>query len=241
MNYRNLNKLTPLSESKNWNEKWGEIFDNYQQDLRHAYYIHAILKPDERKILEIGAGSFRDMAELRRRGINCEGMDFSEEAVQRAKQKFPEFSEVIHQMSAFDLPYQDKTFDMSYHNGFWVLFDDEQIKKLLKEQVRVTKKRIVATVHNAHNQQFFDYFNKLKIDDPLYDIRFFTIDEIVGLMNEVCSSVEIIPVGKGKKYHEDLLIKEGITDPQKIRDIFFKNSLDYLESSERLMCIGTIK
>jgi len=236
-----LNKLTSLSESKDWNEKWVDIFDHYQQDLRHAYYIHAILNPDEEKLLEIGAGSFRDMAELRRRGLNCEGMDFSEEAVHRAKQKFSEFSNVIRQMSAFEFSYPDKSFDLSYHNGFWVLFDDEQIKKLIAEQVRITKKRIVATVHNAHNQQFVEYFNSLKINDPLYDIRFFTMDKMIELMGDFCSSIEIIPVGKGKKHHEDLLIKDNITEPKKIREVFSRNGLEYLETSERLMCVGVVK
>lgn len=236
-----LNNLTPLSNSKDWDKKWEGIFDHYQQDLRHAHYIRAVLETDEKKLLEIGAGSFRDMSELRRHGLECEGMDFSEEAIQRAKQRFPEFSNAIYHMSAFDLAFPDKSFDVSYHNGFWVLFDDKQIKKLITEQVRVTKDRIIATVHNAHNQQFMEYFDKLKSDDPLYDIRFFKVDEIIQLMSDFCSSVDIIPVGKGKRYHEDLLIENGIIEPEKIREVFHNSGLKFLNSSERLMCIGIIK
>ena len=26
-----------------WNDQWRNIFDHYQQDIRHAYYIRAIL------------------------------------------------------------------------------------------------------------------------------------------------------------------------------------------------------
>lgn len=236
-----LNNLTSLSNSQDWNQKWEGIFEHYQQDLRHAHYIHAALMSNEKRLLEIGAGSFRDMAELRRQGLECEGMDFSEEAVKRAKQRFPEFSEAVYHMSAFDLGFPDKIFDVSYHNGFWVLFDDKEIKKLIAEQVRVTKDRIIATVHNAHNQQFMEYFDKLKTDDPLYNIRFFKMDEITQLMSDFCSSVDIIPVGKGKKYHEDLLIGNGLIEPEKIREVFHNSGLKFLDSSERLMCIGVIK
>lgn len=237
MQLRNLDKS---SSSKDWDDKWSSIFLHYQHDLRHAYYIHAILNPEERRVLELGAGSFRDMAELRRRGIDCEGMDFSQESVNLAKNKFPEFSKVIHQMSAFEMSFKDGEFDLSYHNGLWVLFEDEQIKQLAAEQARVSKYRMVVTVHNAHNAQFVDYFDRLKVNDPLYDIRFFEMDEISELMRQVCSDVVVVPVGKGKKFHEDLLISNGNTDPRVLRACFDESGLKYLDSSERLMCIGTL-
>lgn len=236
-----LRNLDPSSSSKDWDSKWADIFEHYQQDLRHAYYIQAMLDAEDRHVLEIGAGSFRDMAELRRRGVDCEGMDFSQESAQLARQQFPEFSSAIHQMSAFDMSFADNAFDVSYHNGVWVLFDDVQIKALAVEQARITRNRMIATVHNAHNRQFVEYFDRLKKDDPLYDIRFFEMDEVSSLMREVCSDVVIVPVGKGKKHHEDLLIKSGVTDPQALRACFDKSGLKYLESSERLMCIGSVR
>jgi len=237
MQLRNLNRT---SGSDDWDKKWADIFDRYQQDLRHAYYMHAMLEPQEQHILELGAGSFRDMAELRRRGIDCEGMDFSPESVKLAKHQFPNFSDHIHQMSAFDMRFPDSAFDVSYHNGLWVLFDDTQLRALASEQARVTRYRMVATVHNAHNKQFVDYFDRLKESDPLYDIRFFEMEEISELMRTVCSDIRVVPAGKGKKYHEDRLIEGGTTDPKTLRKCFDADGLKYLESSERLICIGTL-
>ncbi|WP_225783652.1 class I SAM-dependent methyltransferase [Xenophilus sp. Marseille-Q4582] len=236
-----LRNLEPSSSSKDWDHKWADIFSHYQQDLRHAYYIHAMLDAEENHVLELGAGSFRDMAELRRRGIDCEGMDFSPESVRLARKQFPEFSKAIHQMSAFEMSFDDKAFDVSYHNGFWVLFEDSQIQTLAAEQARVTRHKLIATVHNAHNKQFLEYFDRLKVSDPLYDIRFFEMDEIFDLLRQVCRDVMIVPVGKGKKHHEDFLIKSGITDPRTLRACFDESGLSYLESSERLMCIGTVR
>lgn len=238
MQLRNLHRG---SGSDDWDKKWADIFDHYQQDLRHAYYIHAVLESHEREILELGAGSFRDMAELRRRGLDCSGMDFSPESVKLAKHQFPEFSNQIHQMSAFEMRFSDNAFDVSYHNGLWVLFDDAQIRALACEQARVTRFRMIATVHNAHNKQFVDYFERLKQSDPLYDIRFFEMEEISELMRTVCRDIRIVPAGKGKKYHEDHLINDGMSDPKTLRDCFEANGLKHLESSERLICIGTLR
>ena len=236
-----LSDLDKNSSSNDWDKKWAEIFSQYQNDLRHAYYIHAMLAPEEKRILEIGAGSFRDMAELRRRGVDCEGMDFSIEAVNLAKDRFPEFSSSIHQMSAFDMPFPNNSFDVSYHNGVWVLFSDEKIKSLAEEQARITSKRMIATVHNKHNKQFVDYFEKKKIEDPLFDIRFFCADEMHALMENFCRDIAIVPVGKGKRYHEDLLIKYGVTNPAVIRECLLDYGMEFLNSSERLLCIGTVR
>lgn len=235
-----LRDLDSASHSDGWDEKWADIFDHYQKDLRHAYYIHAMLQADDARVLEIGAGSFRDMAELRRRGIDCEGVDFSAEAVDRAKHRFPDFASAIHRMSAFGMSYPDKAFDVTYHNGFWVLFSDAQIKELAAEQARISRGRMIATVHNAHNKQFFDYFERKKVEDPLYDIRFFEFDEVVELMRTACDEVVVVPVGKGKRHYEDHLISEGITDPVALRACLTESGLKHLELSERLMCIGTV-
>ncbi|MXN31915.1 class I SAM-dependent methyltransferase [Delftia sp. CH05] len=236
MQLKNLDKTSTASA---WDSKWSTIFDHYQKDLRHAHYMRALMHSDERKILEMAAGSFRDMAALRRAGLDCHGMDFSGESIERAKANFPEFKEKIHQMSAFEMPFDNQFFDVSYHNGFWVLFSDENIRKLAQEQARITGKRMFATVHNAHNRQFVDYFDRLKKDDPLYDVRFFHVEDLTALMSEVCDDVQVIPVGKGKRRHEDWLIKMGITHPLLLRSYLKISGMQYLNSSERLLCVGT--
>jgi hypothetical protein len=119
-----------------------------------------------------------------------------------------------------------------------VLFSDEKIGLLLREQVRVTRSKLIATVHNAHNQDFVRYFDEKKQVDPLFDIRFFEVDELRALMAIVCSRVEIYPVGKGKSFHEDAMIAAGIVDPASIRRCLVSQGMSCLQSSERLMCVG---
>lgn len=231
-----------LNDKEYWDLEWTKIFDRYQNDSRFAYYLYSILEDNEQQVLEIGAGSFRDMEKLNKWGVNCYGIDFSDQSVLKAKKQFPDYTNLIIKASAFELPFEDKYFDVSYHNGFWSCFyNDEDIKSLVCEQARVTKKRIVAAVHNAHNPAFIEYFEKLKIDDPLYSARFFTISEITSLMEEYCFDIEIIPVGKGKKYYEDYLINLGLGSRENLSRCFQYHQMNLLETSERLLCIGKLK
>lgn len=232
--------MNELQSTEYWNTAWDKYFDHYQQDPRHAYYINAFLKDDEDKILEMAAGSFRDFNALNKAGRNCYAFDYSEHAVNKAKKLFPQYQDKISLQNAFSTTYRDKEFDFTYHNGFWVCFDDEQILQLAKEQIRITKKRFAFTVHNGHNQQFIQYFEKLKQNDKLYDIRFFTIDNIYIYINALGidkNAVKIYPVGKGKKYFEDELIMSGKTDAETIRKCIEEQKFDTLENSERLLCI----
>jgi len=231
-----------VSTLPQWDKKWEDIFDHYQQDLRHAYYINAFLNNDD-KVLEIAAGSFRDTAKLNNLDIDCYGTDFSFKAIELAQNKFPELKKKIFQSDAFHMGnIDDNQFDITYHNGFWVLFnDDKDIINLAKEQARITKSKMIVTVHNGHNQQFIDYFEKLSKDDELYKIRFFKKEEITNLMLNVCKSVKIIPVGKGKKYFEDELINKGLWQKEILNPFFEVTKEANLSNSERLMCIGNLE
>ncbi|SQC90998.1 Uncharacterised protein [Cedecea neteri] len=73
-------------------------------------------------MLEIAAGSFRDIVQLTKRGVEGHGIDFSPESVGMAKKLYPSLQDRFSVMNAFNLEYPDKHFDLTYHNGFWVLF-----------------------------------------------------------------------------------------------------------------------
>ena len=230
-----------LKTTQDWNREWDLWFDHYQQDKRHAYYINAVLEDEVDSVLEIAAGSFRDTNTLNILGRNCYGIDFSQSAVSKAKELFPSIASKITMGDAMKLPYEDKFFEASFHNGFWVLLSKEQIKQSLLELIRCTKKTIIATVHNRHNEQFYNYFEKQKLTDPLFDIRFFTKDELIDIMKPHCKEIKIIPVGKRKMYYEDDLINIGLYDAKYLRKEFEFHKENLIECSERLMCIGKLE
>ncbi len=227
-----------LITAEDWDQKWQGIFDHYQNDIRHAYYIDAVRKSHEKRVLEIAAGSFRDIVQLTKRGVEGHGIDFSPESVSLAKKLYPSLQDRFSVMNAFNLQYPDKHFDLTYHNGFWVLFSDEDIQKMAQEQARITRSRMIITVHNGHNQSFVNYFNSKKESDSLFNIRFFTVDQMQEILGKVAKKVTIIPVGKGKKTHEDWLIRHGLHNPLLINGMFKWSGDRYLERSERLMCIA---
>lgn len=229
-----------ITKQEEWNRKWLDIFDHYQQDQRHAYYLHAILEDSDRKILEMGAGSFRDMALLNTLGVDCWGTDYSDTSVELAQKYFPSLSTKIFQSDAFNMSMvSDGEFDATFHNGLWVLFNDnDDLLKLAAEQARISRNKMLVTVHNGHNKDFVGYFHRLAQSDPLYRIRFFLVDEIRSLLLSVCRDVDIIPVGKGKKLYEDEMINQGKVSRLELRKFFDEAGLSHLEISERLLCVG---
>jgi len=81
--------------------------------------------------------------------------------------------------NAYHLPYKDRFFDLVFHNGFFVCFNnDKMICQLLVEQERISKKYILILVHNALNKKLKQIFIEKAKFDPLYDVRFFTPDEL---------------------------------------------------------------
>jgi hypothetical protein len=191
----------------------------------------------EGRILEIGAGSFRDVVALNRWGYFCEGVDFSAQSVQKACEMFPQYRDRIKAMDAAHLAYPDGAFDLTLHSGLWGYFDDARILELGAEQARVTRSRMIATVHNAHNRRFKEYFVAHAKTDALYRVRFFFADEISGLMRRLCRRVVVLPVLGGRT---DRWIRRGL-GPGLIRWAYrLYGRHQSIEASERLMCIGEV-
>jgi hypothetical protein len=73
---------------------------------------------------------------------------------------------------------------VTFHNGLWILFDDNnKIKELLKEQLRVTKKTLIAIVHNKDNKNLKYRFLQKSFKDSLFNIRFFSRREIKNIIS----------------------------------------------------------
>ena len=231
-----VNKLTELQNESMWNEKWDSIFDQYQADLRHGWYVAAFLNSGIETVLEIGAGSFRDIAFIARLGKKIGAFDFSLKACNLAQQKHPNLAKFFWCDDAFATKLQNKSFDASFSNGFIGCFDDEQIHSLIKEQLRVTKKQMIITLHNGHNQGFKNYFIEKKNADNLYEVRFFTLDEINIILDKFSFCYKIFPVGKAYKELEDTFIKNNASLAE-IKECILSQKMQYLESSERLMVV----
>lgn len=72
-------------------------------------------------------------------------------------------------------------------------------------------------------------------------MRFYTVDEMTELLQNVSDKITIIPVGKRKVYFEDDLINLGLGSPENIKKSFDFHKMHLLEISERLLCIADLQ
>jgi hypothetical protein len=180
-----------------WENAWKRHHQEYvSRPAFQAYYLYSVLPHGVSDLLEIGAGSFRDAAKLNQWGLKCIGTDFSTKAVELARKTYSRWADNFQVCDATRLPFASKSFDVSFHNGLFVCFqEDKMIHSVIKEQLRVSKKMIICTVHNAHNHRLKQQFEAKSRTDELYAIRFFTREEITEILTPCCRRVELYPFG----------------------------------------------
>ncbi|MGQ9645227.1 MAG: class I SAM-dependent methyltransferase [Thermodesulfobacteriota bacterium] len=221
-----------------WRNIWLRHYSSYVRAIpRQAYYLFFVLRNEDQRILEIGAGSFRDTVRLNEWGYNCIGIDFLRDVVEFAKKRYPTYKDKMLPGDASRLSFTNKCFDVSFHNGFYILFQqDELIHSLLREQVRVTKRCIVCTVHNKLNTRLVNLFREKSGLDPLYDVRFFYPNEMKNLLKPYCDHVAILPFGTPIL---DRLIRYMAWYPKGLKWLYSKTSSKMkLENCERIMAVG---
>jgi hypothetical protein len=167
-----------------WSEVWKNNIEVYlKAPPRTGIWLKSWL-PKTFSILEIGGGSCRDSRYLFNEGYNSVGTDFDEKTLKYLTTKHPKSSFPMRHENAFAFSFDDGQFDVTFHNGLWVLFDDNnKIKELLKEQLRVTKKTLIAIVHNKDNKNLKYRFLQKSFKDSLFNIRFFSRREIKNIIS----------------------------------------------------------
>jgi SAM-dependent methyltransferase len=185
-----------LMTNDQWRDAWSHHLQNYQNSFpRTGFHLDLLFKDRDFCVLELGGATLRDAAYLADRGFNVVGSDYQAETIQKAAQKYqhPNLSSMVLDGFCTGLP--DNAFDLTFHNGLWVCFrSNEEIQKLLKEQIRITSKYLIVIVHNAHNKRLRETFAKKAIEDPLYDIRFFEKDELMAILSPH-GKTKIFPFG----------------------------------------------
>lgn len=167
-----------------WEEAWVRHIESYlAAPPRAGYWLHACFPLARWSLLEIAGGSCRDSRYLAELGIDATGSDFDPRTLDYLRRRFPNGRLKLAREDATALSLPDRAVDLSMHNGFWVLFgDDARIVALLREQARVTRRVLVALVHNADNRRVVAAFRRKSAGDPLYDIRFFHRGELTPLV-----------------------------------------------------------
>ena len=174
-----------FSSEKYWTESWVRHIESYlSAPPRCGYWITSEFSKSL-SILEIAGGSCRDSRYLSHQGFNVIGSDFDQKTLDYLTEKYPNSPLRLRRENAFSTSVPNKSIDLSFSNGFWVLFsDNKQIKSLIHEQSRITKKYLISLVHNIENIRLVELFTEKSKSDSLYQIRFFHRDELRQIITE---------------------------------------------------------
>lgn len=187
-----------LREQRFWQEAWMRHLELYlATPPRAGLWLAARFDLSHWSVLEIAGGSCRDSRHLADRGVDAIGTDFDAKTLAYLAQRFPSSPLKMRREDALALTLADGSVDLSMHNGFWVLYaDDAQVMALMREQARVTRKVLVAIVHNAANRRLASIFKRMAQSDPLYDIRFFDRHELKSLVQAAGVSYQRMKIEK---------------------------------------------
>jgi ubiquinone/menaquinone biosynthesis C-methylase UbiE len=164
---------------EDWSNSWKKHLETYLKGRpRTGIFVRAHVKGIA-STLELGCGSGRDSIYLAQNGFDAVATDYEPSVISKLQEQLKDYPVRFCVADAFDLPFQDNSFDLVFHNGLFVLFDRNQdIVNMLCEQQRVSKRYVLILVHNKDNRQLVDRFKAVAPSDPVYDIRFFTKDDL---------------------------------------------------------------
>ncbi len=165
-----------FGEAGFWVDQWKEKLEGYlRAPARAGRFIEGRFGKSVESTLELGAGSCRDSLYLASRGYRATASDFNQQTIDYLSTRFPSSGVSFSADDSRKLPFGDGQFDVVFHNGLIVCFDDDaDVSAILREQFRVAKKYAVLLVHNGENAKLRAEFARLGASDPLYRIRFYT-------------------------------------------------------------------
>lgn len=128
-------------------EHWESYWKGHQQDIDDTYstggrLVREVLADgpvEGRLVMEIGAGSGRDLIELARMGAKGIVLDYSPASLRLVKQQAERqgVPVMLVQADATRMPFRDGTIDVSFHQGLLEHFRDPM--PLLRENARITR------------------------------------------------------------------------------------------------------
>ena len=177
--------IDPSSSKKEfWSKTWEKYVESYLKATpRTGLWLFSKFSLKGKKILELAGGSCRDSIFLANKKIDATGSDFDEKTIDYLNNLYPDCNKMV--VDAFNTGFSSKIFDITFHNGLWVLFEkNEKIFELLYEQYRITKDMMILLVHNNHNNFLKKEFKIEAEKDPIYKIRFFDKNELRQIIKD---------------------------------------------------------
>jgi hypothetical protein len=174
-----------LTKSSFWSDTWVKHIERYlSAPPRCGIWMFNCFNLKGLSVLECAGGSCRDSRHLYDCGVNAEGSDFDQVTLDYLKNRFPNSMFQIAREDCFNFSKSDHSFDVTFHNGFWICFNLTDVVKLLIEQRRITRRTIIALVHNVENKKLVNDFEVRSKTDDLYKIKFFHRNELENIVSK---------------------------------------------------------
>lgn len=143
---------------------WGHFYSG-NFDLEYFLdnlYVHRklfkeITDQKPKSILEVGCGTGLMSIFLSMLGYEITALEGDDKVIKKAKDLSKKFNGKVKFIKgdAFKLPFKTNEFDVAFHQGLLEHFSDEEIYRLIDEQLRVSKTVIFSVPNNNYPQKDF--------------------------------------------------------------------------------------
>lgn len=107
---------------------------------------------DSQKVLDLGSGRGENSAMLALQGRHTTLLDWSQDNLDFSRRLFESLgkeAQFYRSDMTQELPFKDQSFDTVFSCGVFEYFTDQEIKSILREALRVSRKRVIILVPNA--------------------------------------------------------------------------------------------
>ncbi len=146
--------------AKNWATFYSKSFD-FEFLIRNTY-VHldmfkSIYNERPKRLLEVGVGSGSMSIFWSYLGLKLFALDNDPRVLEKAKYMSKSLNGNVKFVygDAFKLPFKDNSFDVIFHQGLLEHFSDEEIIRLLNEQLRVGKVAVFSVPNNFYKEKDF--------------------------------------------------------------------------------------
>lgn len=146
------------AQRKSWSSLYARRFDLafcLDHLARHSRFIGSILADQRDRMLEVGTGTGIMSAFLSNLGYDVTSVDNDQAVLSAAKRTSELFrADVRFELEdAFDLPYDEGAFDIAFSQGLLEHFSDEEIVRMLEEQLRVARAVVFSVPNNFYGRK----------------------------------------------------------------------------------------
>lgn len=182
-----MNKILPL-----WSDFYREEI-NLRKFLKRILcnieLLLIIIKNRPRSIIEVGTGTGALSSFLSWFTPFVIAIDNDKEVVKKAKKNCNLFGRnvILVVADAFNLPFKGSSFNFCFSQGFFEHFENNDIKRLIKEQTRITRRLVIFNVpSDNYSSKPFGNERLLSPKEWLNIIRIFLPSKLYSMKSRYC-------------------------------------------------------